>query len=197
MERALFRSTRVRSARAPGTMRPMSSRPRSRAPSTVAMRNRSRGSTALASPVLTLASRAAILSDSSMSCEFCEPGPSVPSATGMPRASILHTGATPEARYMLLTGQWTTDGAAGGDQVQFVLVQPDAVDQVHVRAEGVQRVQPLDVAQPGALVEHVDLVLGLGHVQVGGHAPARGPGSRCGASSRRSSARGPAAQSRR
>ena len=60
---------------------------------------------ALASPPPTLASSTATLSVSSRSLELCEAGPSLPRATGIPRSSMRRSGAMPEARYILLTGQ--------------------------------------------------------------------------------------------
>ena len=58
-------------------------------------------------------------------------------------------------------------------QVDLVVAEPDAVDQLHVRPEGVQGLQPLDVPQAARRQLHVDLGPGFGHMDVGANAPQR------------------------
>ena len=64
---------------------------------------------ACGSPVVTFCSLAARSISSNMLKSLLLPaGPSVPSPTATPAASILTTGATPLASFMLLEGQWAT-----------------------------------------------------------------------------------------
>ena len=50
-----------------------------------------------------------VLHVSNMSCRLLLPAPSVASATFTPWSKRARIGAIPDAKYMLETGQWTTD----------------------------------------------------------------------------------------
>ena len=82
--------------------------PKAAAPPRQAMCSTSSGWSAVASRRWTFWSSAVAFITSNMSWRLLLPGPSLARATAMPRRLISTTGATPEARYMFDTGQWTT-----------------------------------------------------------------------------------------
>ena len=105
----VFKSTTTTSASLPASNDPISSAmPNAAAPPRQAIHKTSSGNRTIASRVFTLCRSAVVFSTSNMSWRLLLPGPSLPKATVMPRARISGTRATPDARYILLTGQWTT-----------------------------------------------------------------------------------------
>lgn len=91
----------------PGTSAPMSSRPSTRAPPSVAISSASRAPIA-AGPKPTRASSIAWRVSPSMWAPSFEALPSTPRPTGTPASRMARTGAMPEASRMFEHGQWAT-----------------------------------------------------------------------------------------
>ena len=93
--------------------------------------------------------------------------PSVPNDTVIPADRIPVTGATPEASFMLLSGQWATaQHRRVGNDVDVRFVHPDTVGHQRLPVEDPQPVQVGDRAEALLFDGLVPLETGFGHMHL-------------------------------
>ena len=122
---------------------------------------------AAASTALCFWSSARTLTSASRSSELFDAAPSVPRPTGIPaaRAAAVRKRA-PTASFMFETGLVTTVAPRCRDQLELGVVEPDAVREDRARAEQPERSRYSAGRTPCARDAVVDLVLGLGEVDL-------------------------------